>query len=57
MHWHVIHVFWLHLFFLEATEESLLSSGKVLDNSQSCGWIDDFIVVLTEVEARLVPVS
>ena len=51
MHWHIVHVLWLHLFFLKATEEPLLAGAQILDYSQSGSWVNYFIVRLSEVEA------
>ena len=47
----------LLLRLFETSEESLFVGGDILDDSKSCRHVEDLIVALSKVEARLVSIS
>lgn len=57
MDWPVWKILFSVLVFFTTTEESLLSSGQVLDNGESGSRKHDLIVVFSEIGASLVSIS
>jgi len=57
MCWEACDVLWLILLFLNTTEEFLLVCAQSLNNTKSCGNINDLIVGSSETKARLVSVT
>jgi len=57
MVWPTCNVLICVLLFLSTSKESLLSRGKILDDTEGSGHEDNLIVVLSKVEASLVSVS
>jgi len=57
MEWVILLVLISILIFFNSTEEFLLSSGEILNDSKTSGSEDDFVVILAEVKSILVSIT